>query len=238
MNRIDVHCHFLPQLDDGCSSLSESLSCLRVMAANGYDRIFCTPHCGAHEFTHLTPAEVQERVRTLQGHADAAGIKIQLRPGGELRLSERMTTALPPEFIPTFGNNRKYVLADLWEPDWPAWATRGIEWLQKLGYTVILAHPERMNVLRQKPDFIDELARLGLLFQGNLSPIGGGESQDINLLSHRYLMEGRYFMVGTDGHRPSHMPPRTTGLSVIEKLVGAEKLDLLTVKNPSHLWRP
>ncbi len=237
MNRIDVHNHFLPKLDDGCTSLEDSLTCLRLMAAHGYDRLFCTPHCGAREFVHLTPAEVAERVRTLQGHVDAAGIKIQLRPGGELRLSENMIADLSPENVPTFGNARKYVLADLWEDDWPDWATRGVEWLQRLGLTVILAHPERMTVLRLKPEFITELAKLGLLFQGNLGPIGGGEHPDINALSHRYLRDGRYFMVGTDGHRPSHMTPRNRGLAVIEQLVGKEKLDLLTVKNPGRLWQ-
>src|SRR5205809_921047 len=114
MKRIDVHCHFLPNLDDGCSSLEESLTCLWLMVAHGYDRIFCTPHCGAREFTDLTPAEVAERVRALQGHVDAAGIPIQLRPGGELRLSEDLVESLAPEHVPTFGHAGKYVLADLW----------------------------------------------------------------------------------------------------------------------------
>jgi protein-tyrosine phosphatase len=138
--------------------------------------------------------------------------------------------------IPTFGHAGKYVLADLWEYDWPAWAARGVEWLQKRGLTVILAHPERMPVLRQRPEFIDELSKLGLLFQGNLGPIGGGDSNDIVALSRRYLQENRYFLVGTDGHRPNHMAPRMNGLRVIEQLMGAEKLEELTVKNPGRLW--
>src|SRR6185312_10992088 len=60
MNRIDVHCHFIPSLDDGCQSITESLACLRIMVAHGYTRLFCTPHCGASEFTDLTVPEVAE----------------------------------------------------------------------------------------------------------------------------------------------------------------------------------
>jgi protein-tyrosine phosphatase len=236
MNRIDVHCHFIPNLDDGCQSVGESLACLRVMAGAGYSRIFCTPHCGASEFSELTPAEIAERVRMLQGHADAAGVAMELKPGGEVRLSPNLERDLPEGLVPTFGNSGKYVLADTWEPDWPAWAARAVEWLQGRGHMVILAHPERMKYLREKPERIEELAGLGVLFQGNLGPLGGGDAEDIVALGRRYLMEGRYFMVGTDGHRPSHMGARMAGLRVIEELAGKEKLEELTVTHPERLW--
>lgn len=236
MTRIDTHCHFIPNLDDGCQSLADSLTCLRMMAEAGYSRIFCTPHCGSIDFTDLTPPEVAERVRMLQGHIDVAGIPIQLRPGGELRLGPDFEHGLRKEDVPTFGHAGKYVLADLWENDWPRWATNAVEWLQNNGFRVIIAHPERMPVLREKPEFINELAGLGVLFQGNLGPIGGGDSADIVNLSRRYLRENRYFMVGTDGHRPSHMLARINGLRVIEDLLGAPKLEELTVRNPGRLW--
>lgn len=236
MDHIDVHCHFIPNLDDGSQSINESLELLRVMVSHGYSRIFCTPHCGAIEFTDLTPSEVAERVRMLQGHADAAEIPIQLRPGGELRLSPNLANGLPDGLVPTFGHVGKYVLADLWEPDWPDWATRGVEWLQARGHTVIIAHPERMTVLRENPNRINDLAALGVLFQGNLGPIAGADSVDVVNLARRYLMDGRYFMVGSDGHRMSHIHARLNGLKVIEQLAGTEALEELTLTHPSRLW--
>jgi len=236
MTRIDVHCHFLPHTDDGCQSLNESLACLRMMVDAGYSRIFCTPHCGESGFSELTNAEIAERVRTLQGHVDAAGIPLQLKPGGELRLGPNLESELPEGVVPTYGHAGRYVLADLWEEQWPSWATKSVQWLQDKGHMVIIAHPERMPHLRANPERINELAALGVLFQGNLGPIGGGDSADIVALARRYLAEGRYFMVGTDGHRPSHMGPRMAGLKVIEQLVGPEKLHELTVTNPLRLW--
>jgi protein-tyrosine phosphatase len=236
MTRIDVHCHFIPNLDDGCQSIAESLSCLRMMVAAGYSRIFCTPHCGSMEFTDLSTAEVAERVRSLQGHVDAAGLPIQLRAGGELRLSPYLAEDLPEGSVPTYGHAGKYVLADLWEPDWPAWASRAIEWLQARGHTVIIAHPERMPYLREDAARIDELAQLGVLFQGNLGPLAGADAADIVANARRYLEQGRYFMVGTDGHRPQHLATRLAGLRVVEELAGREKLLELTVTNPGRLW--
>ena len=236
MNRIDVHCHFLPDLDDGCQNLFESLECLRLMAAHGYNRIFCTPHAGSSEFSELTCEAVAEHVRELQGHLVAAQIPIELRPGGELRLSPHIAEDLPRMGVPTYGHATKYILTDLWESDWPSWATRAVEWLQKRGLTVIIAHPERMPIMRTNPAFIQELAKLGVLFQGNLGPIAGADSPPIVALAQRFLQDGRYFMVGSDGHRPPHMLARLDGLNRINDLVGPEKLEELTVRNPARLW--
>src|ERR1035437_1258717 len=180
MSRIDVHCHFLSGLDDGCVNLAESLDCLRL-----------NPH---------------------------------------------IAETLPKLGFPTFGHAGKYVLADLWEDSWPPWAIRAIEWLQNRGYTVILAHPERMPALLTGKITLQEIARLGVLFQGNLGPIGGNDSPPIVALAQRFLQDGRYFMVGTDGHHTSHLPARLQGLKKIEELVGLQKLDELTITNPSRLW--
>jgi protein-tyrosine phosphatase len=240
MNRIDVHCHFLPSLDDGCQSLGESLECLRLMAEAGYSRVFCTPHYGAGEFGDMPHAEIAGRVAQLQEQARVAGMGIELRPGGELRLTPHIAENLPEEKggpgVPTYGHRGKYVLTDLWEEKWPAWANRAVQWLQKRGLTVIVAHPERMPALRDRPESIDEIAALGVLFQGNLGPIAGADSPKVVALARRFLTEGRYFMVGTDGHRTSHLPQRLAGLKVVEELVGSAKLHELTVENPSRLW--
>jgi protein-tyrosine phosphatase len=236
MDRIDVHCHFLPALDDGCETLADSLECLRMMAGAGYSRIFLTPHCGTRDAKDPSTARVAELVAQLAGHVATEKIPLELRPGGELRLSPHIAEELPRQGVPTYGHLGKYVLCDSWEPDWPVWATRAVEWLQKRGYIVILAHPERMPVLLESPARIEELVRMGLLFQGNLGPIGGADAEKVVALAQRYLQDGRYFMVGTDGHRSSHMPARLRGLMKVEELMGKEKLEELTVKNPGRLW--
>ncbi len=140
--------------------------------------------------------------------------------------------------IPTFNHAGQYALVDLWERDWPQWATRGVEWLLKQNLKVILAHPERMAALRQNPKFIDELARMGLLFQGNLGPIiAGGDKPEVVALAHQFLKDGRYFMVGTDGHRPDTPCPSAWKVCKPSKNSSAPKSSLkLTQTNPEKLW--
>lgn len=234
MQRIDVHAHFLPGIDDGCRDDAEALECLRTLVANGYDRAFCTPHWEFEGFRTLD--EVAGRVARLQEVVTRAGVPMELRPGGELRLSVNMAEELRATGIPTYGHAGRYVLIETWAARWEPWKTRAVEWLQKQGLTPILAHPERMPVLRGNPQWIEELARMGLKFQGNLGPLGGGDSADIVALAERYLQEGRYFILGTDTHRPNTLAIRMTGLQRAEALVGQAVLQQLTAENPGKLW--
>ena len=234
MNPIDVHGHLLPALDDGCGTLAESLDCMRQLAAAGYSRAFCTPHCGG--LGDPTPDEIAALTRQLAEHAKTHDIPLELKPGGEVRLHPEFPEALSLTGVPTYANAGRYVLADLWEPDWPAWASRAVDWLQARGLIVILAHPERMACLLNDPSGIDELARRGLLFQGNLGPIGGADTPPIVALAHRFLQDGRYFLLGTDVHRPSHLPARLAGLQKATELVGPEKVRELTITHPARLW--
>jgi protein-tyrosine phosphatase len=207
-----------------------------MLESAGYTRSFCTPHFGDSDAYTTTPAEISRRTGELQKAADETGIKIALKPGGELRLSPEMIDLLPAEHVPTYGNARKYVICDLWESDWPRWAQKCVEWLQKLGLTVILAHPERLPYLMFQPENIGELARRGLLFQGNLGPIAGADGRATVSAAERFLKDGRYFMVGTDGHRPSHLAERLRGLDRVRELVGEAKLVELSETHPGKLW--
>src|SRR5207244_1767638 len=80
----------------------------------------------------LNVSDIAARIRSLQEHATAHHIPIQLKPGGELRLSPHVESLLPKNGgggIPTYGHANKYVLADLWEYDWPPWADDAVRFL-------------------------------------------------------------------------------------------------------------
>ncbi len=68
--------------------------------------------------------------------------------GGELRLSPYIAEDLPKMGVPTYGHAGKYVLADLWEPEWPLWATRAVEWLQAHGVCGDYRASERMPMMQ------------------------------------------------------------------------------------------
>ncbi|HMX28861.1 MAG TPA: hypothetical protein PKC13_24960, partial [Blastocatellia bacterium] len=48
---VDIHCHILPETDDGATSLEESVAMCRGAAADGIKTIVATPHMfdGVHK---------------------------------------------------------------------------------------------------------------------------------------------------------------------------------------------
>mgnify|MGYP000611299392 CR=1 FL=1 len=52
---IDMHCHILYGIDDGCKTIEESIETIRNMKSVGFNTIVLTPHyIEAVSYTHLT----------------------------------------------------------------------------------------------------------------------------------------------------------------------------------------
>jgi tyrosine-protein phosphatase YwqE len=101
--------------------------------------------------------------------------------------------------------------------------------------TVIIAHPERMRAVQEKPQLADEFAKAGLLMQGNLQCFGDPPSMHTRRVADQFLREGRYFMLGSDTHNLAGWPIRYAGLENAIQLVGEPEVWRLTHDNPLKL---
>ena len=45
---VDIHTHILPQIDDGATSMEESMQLLKALQAQGAQAVWATPHFYAH----------------------------------------------------------------------------------------------------------------------------------------------------------------------------------------------
>ncbi len=230
--RIDVHSHLLPGVDDGCASLEESLECARRMVAAGYTHSFCTPHYWPNLKTSVTT--IARWTEELQAALDAAAIPLLLTPGAEISLRPGLSRIAPEEVI-SYGLARKYVLIDLWADELPGFFEPEVKWLQSLGVTVILAHPERMKAVQSEPGLADYFQRLGVLLQGNLQCFSDEPGAPTRVTVERFLREGRYFMLGSDLHNLRSLDVRLDGLRRAMELAGQESVDRLTIENPRLL---
>jgi protein-tyrosine phosphatase len=233
IGRIDVHSHLLPGVDDGCQTPEESIACARELVAAGYTHSFCTPHIWP-SFPKNNVAEIPGRVAQLQQVFDDANVPLRLFSGGELNLRPNLTQT-PPDQVVSYALARKHVLIDFWAERLPAQFESTMRWLQSLGMTVVLAHPERVRAVQQRPDLADQFAELGLLLQGNLQCFGDPPTSAARQVAEQYLIEGRYFMLGSDTHGPETVPIRLRGLARATELVGADVVMKLTRDNPLQL---
>jgi len=122
---IDLHSHVLPGIDDGCTVLQDSLTCVRELMTHGFVGTVCTPHMCVDEYPENTPANVARFVETLQQQLHDADIDYPLWAGGELRLADETVSWLEEYGAPTLGPGR-YVLTDYWGIQWPDSADQAI----------------------------------------------------------------------------------------------------------------
>ncbi len=233
IGRFDVHSHLLPGIDDGCATVEESIACARELVKAGYTHSFCTPHIWP-SFPDNTIGNIAPHVAKLQAAFDAAAVPLRLIAGGELNLRPDFIKTPPAEVV-TYAMARKHVLVDFWADRLPQFFEPSIRWLQSLGLTVVLAHPERVRAIQLQPELADRFADMGLLLQGNLQCFGDPPRAATRELAERYLLEDRYFMLGSDTHNIETLPVRIRGLNRAIELVGEDKVMKLTRDHPLEL---
>jgi tyrosine-protein phosphatase YwqE len=129
----------------------------------------------------------------------------------------------------------KYMLVDMWFPELPEFFEGVVEWLGDLGLTTVLAHPERMRAIQDDPELVDYIQSLGVYLQGNLQCFTDKPEALTRKCAERFLLDGKYFLLGSDTHNPQTIDVRMGGLARVRELVGESGLDELTITNPASL---
>ena len=230
---VDTHSHLLPGVDDGCKTVEESIACGRVLSAAGYTPAFCTPHIWPN-LSGNTGAAIPGRVARLQEAYDQAGVGLTLLPGGEMNFRPTFCET-PTGDVVTYNMRRKYALVDLWADRLPQHFERCVRWLQGLGVTVVLAHPERLRAVQEDPGLASYFADLGLLLQGNLQCFNDRPTAATRRTADRFLADDRYWMVGSDTHGVGGLDERMAGLERLRTELDAATFDRLTRLNPAKL---
>jgi protein-tyrosine phosphatase len=233
IERIDVHSHLLPGVDDGCKTLEESIACARILVENGYTHSFCTPHIWS-SYPANTVANIPRMTAALQQSLDAEKIPLKLIPGGENNIQPELFNTNADQIV-TYAMNRKFVLIDLWADKLPDFFATNVKWLQSLGLTVILAHPERMRAVQDDPKLGDYFAKIGVLLQGNLQCFGDLPHTLTRQTAEQFLEEDRYFTLGSDLHGLNTMPVRLEGLKRITESLNEKRQRKLFWENPRQL---
>ena len=82
---VDIHCHPLPDLDDGAASWDEALAMARLAVDDGITCIVATTHqLGA--FGHVHGDMIRNQAAQFQQRLDRQGVKLKILPGAEIRI--------------------------------------------------------------------------------------------------------------------------------------------------------
>lgn len=141
---IDVHTHVLPFVDDGSSSLEESVRMIKEEVENGVDTIVATPHHHFYRSYLKSVSELEEAYLLLKSEIERQKIPVRLLLGQEIyyRSSEDVAELLKQNKLLSIGGTRA-VLLEFSTTRAPEDLEEVIYSLNINGYDVIIAHVER-----------------------------------------------------------------------------------------------
>ncbi|NTV68219.1 MAG: phosphoesterase, partial [Chlorobaculum sp.] len=143
MKMTDYHCHILPGIDDGASTLDESIQMARLLAEAGFNSVHCTPHLIKHLYD-ASNAAVQRSIKELQAALDRKGIALKLLAGREYCMDNHFHEYLD-DLMPLEGT--RYLLIEIPSGSYQGMILETITAIRRKGLIPMIAHPERCRLL-------------------------------------------------------------------------------------------
>ena len=208
MNVIDLHCHLLPGLDDGPTSMPEAFAMARVAAASGTTTIVATPHID-HRWG-VRPHDLPRRGAALTDALREEGIELELRTSGEIAIS-RLADLSGEELDSLRLGDGRYLLVE--SPMNPADADFDVLLLkvQERGQPIVLAHPERCPLFQREPERLARCVEAGMLCSITAGSLRGDFGERVRRFSVELLNEGMVHDLASDAHDHDSRTPSLEG---------------------------
>lgn len=205
---IDLHCHYLPGIDDGAQTLAQALELASAAVDDGITHAVLTPHVhpGVFENRRSGIAVAVERFRM---ELVASGIPLGISAGGEVRVGPEVMELLAAGELPFVGEHhgRRVLLLELPHGQVPVGADRLTAWLLKRNVLPLIAHPERNKDVMRSLGKLDPFIDQGCLLQVTAGSLLGHFGELAERRARELLDRGDVFVVATDAHNMENRPP-------------------------------
>ncbi len=232
---IDLHCHILPGLDDGPSSLEESLEMCRIAVEDGIHTIVATPHMLNGMFP-VGRKDVLEGVQDLSKALGAASIPLQVLPGADVHLDRSVPGSLDRGELVTIADLGRHLLLELPQDIVPEGTGELLFQIQLKGITPIITHPERNIAIQQKPSILNDLVDAGCLTQITAGSLTGAFGARVRECTLRMLRSRTAHLVSTDAHNTGRRSPRLSeAMRLVEQEAGEEEAERIFKTRPAGI---
>lgn len=159
---IDLHCHILPELDDGARDLEDAARMAAQAQADGIAAVCATPHV-RHDH-HVALDDLPRRREHLQRALAARGCTVRVLPGAEVAVTSLPELDDDALASLSLGGGGRWILLEPAPGPLDLRLTRAVVDLRRRGFAAVIAHPERHG----SPDLftrLHELVARGALVQ-------------------------------------------------------------------------
>ncbi|TWT37085.1 Tyrosine-protein phosphatase YwqE [Posidoniimonas corsicana] len=232
---VDVHCHCLPGLDDGPDSLEDSMRLLSALARDGFTTIVATPH-QLGPYDRRNPAgRVRELIDEVAYEAACRGIPIELRPGADVRIDERLLDLLDAGELLTVADQGRHLLLELPHEQFLDPSPLFLP-LAERGVQTVMTHPERHRYLRRNLSTVERWVDQGALIQVTAGSLVGDFGEGAYNAAWELVGWGLCHVVATDAHDDQRRPPRmNAAITALREQAPEWAVQRMVHENPHHM---
>lgn|SRR5690606_6047435 len=233
MSFVDLHCHYLPGIDDGVRTMDEALALLSGLRSVGFSKVVATPHIRTAMFDNRRPG-LERAYRELVDIGEGVPGLPETGLGAEHYCDDVFWDLFTRgEALPYPGG--KAALVELHYEVWPVRLEERFFEMQVRGVRPVLAHPERYAALFDETDPLDPMLAVGTVALLDLMSLVGRYGRASRRAAERMLDEGVYYAACSDAHRPSDVPLVAEAIERLRALVGDRETEELLAENPRRI---
>jgi len=225
---VDIHCHILPEVDDGPKSWEMAETMCRMAAQDGIEHIVATPHSNDRyfydrEYLSSILSSLQQRI----------GSQVKLSLGCDFHLSyENMQSAMRTPEKYSIGDSH-YMLVEFSNFSISSQVDEWFTSMHQRGITPIITHPERNPIIQQDPQRVLKWIELGCAVQVTGSVFTGSWGSRARQIAGWLMKENAVHFLSTDAHDTQRrLPMLSEARKVVAKEFGEEVAESLTQRNP------
>lgn len=234
---IDLHCHWVANIDDGVRSVEAGVELLRGLRRAGFETVVATPHMrpGMFDNDRDALAEAFEAMRPHLGGHDLPAVHLASEHFLDDVIFARL---LRGEGLPYPGvgpGGRRSVLVELPPQHFPPRLEHRFFDLGRVGLRPILAHPERYQPVWRDDRCLDPLLDAGACLLLDVCALVGKYGRASKKAAEALLDDEAYEAACSDAHRPEDADVVAQAIAALVDRVGRREADRLLGEGPRAL---
>ncbi|MGL6108443.1 tyrosine-protein phosphatase [Romboutsia sp.] len=231
---IDIHCHIVPNVDDGPKNIDEAIEMAKIAQNEGIKTIINTSHYNT-SYSDEKNKDLLFKILDFNQQLKNNNIDIEIATGNEIYLNNILIKTFSKDEIFTM-NNSRYILVEF-SYDESIYTICNILYELKLkGYKPIIAHTERYSEIQENPEKVEDIIKEGAFIQVNASSVLKKQIPLHHKITHKLLKNNHVHFIATDAHGPTvRRPLIKEAYDYVSKKYGKIFADNLFIENPSRV---
>lgn len=232
---IDIHCHILPQLDDGPQTLEEAISMARIASQDGIRQIVAAPHLrpGIYE---PTTEQILARTEELSYALRQEEIPVGLVPAINAHLECDLVDCLLAGDMLTLGGDTQYLLLELPKDRVPPQVESLLHQCLLKRFIPILVHPERTPEIRDDLDRLGTWVAMGVLVQVNAMSLTGGFGRKVQRTVRKMMERRLCHLIASEAHSSGkRVPVLSAAVEIATGILGEDIAQAMVTQFPAQI---